>query len=139
MIAILDNDPKKCAEMLDDKSLDRMIKDIAQVLCNAHYFLSEGDYKKNYTAPLPLSAPNNKFIWIWSQWARECVANYKYLTELGIECNYEYQERFNKLHNSNLVIHWAYDNVPDLPVHLYEKDSMGDTIIKTGILGQKST
>ena len=39
MIYILDEDPKKCAEYLDDRSLDKMINDISRVLAHIHYIL----------------------------------------------------------------------------------------------------
>ncbi len=43
-IFILDHDPKKIAEMLDDKSLTKMIKDVAQVLCDAHEEVLQKQY-----------------------------------------------------------------------------------------------
>lgn len=122
-IYILDNDPAKCAQMLDDKSLDRMIKDIAQVLCNVHWevYYHEGiDRYKNKTLPPAkyLQASRNKSINTWAQWAKECAANYHCLVELGLSCIAESHAReiaasIGRKHRDTLK--WARDNVPDLP------------------------
>lgn len=130
-IYILDNDPKKIAEYLDDKSLDKMIKDIAQVLCNVHCsFIAENnkEYKpdimqlidvfklKDYFIKNPLKLYDK-----WTQWARECVANYKYLVNLGyalcdewqLRCTYKYGE--SKHHKLRQVLAWALLFEPILP------------------------
>lgn len=129
-IYILDDDTKKIAEALDDKSLDWMIKDIANVFKIVHgkiEFISSG-------------------INDWSKWARQCVANYEYLVSLGMELCIEYQYRFGKscwycdegyddedctclplnghhkdAHKKQLVIEWARDNIPDLPTWIITK------------------
>jgi hypothetical protein len=125
MIYILDNDPKKCAEALDDKSLDSMIRDIAQVLCNVHH----GTYPQLTNIPLkPTRDKIHQAIKLtgWGSWARECRANYLWLVELGDSLAVEYQYRFNKRSNKYMkTFHWARDNVPDLPLsgcQCYEKE-----------------
>lgn len=136
MIYILDNDPKLTAQYLDDKSLDKMIKDIAQVLCNAHHELNWKQYqlgqKRISDVPMLFTEyGTNKGLDEWSQWARECFSNYKYLVELGIECCREFHFRNGEKcdeekvydgddhcgawHKMRDVIDWARDNVPDLP------------------------
>lgn len=120
-IYILHNDPSKCAEMLDDKSLDLMIKDIAQVLCNTH---REGN--RRVYDPFLLTIPlayryKNKCINSWTQWARECKANYLYLVELAATCLNEasfrsYDAKYlESLKKWFTIIIWCNDNVPDLP------------------------
>jgi len=111
-IYILDNDHKKIAEYLDDKSLDKMIKNIAQVLCDVHLFKSFFHSKEIKDK--------------WSRWARECKANYLYLVELGFTLYSESVFRFGlKKINANRrdVIRWCYENVPDLPKRCF---SCGD-------------
>lgn len=136
MIYILDEDPKKTAEYLDDRSLGRMIKAIAQVLCNAHHeqsdYIDDPDY---FDTNIPLEwdgfilkkTKNSE----WSQWARQCRANYLYLVELALSLCRENVERFTnwvtihdldcetkdprEFYKKQLTIEWARDNVPDLP------------------------
>ncbi len=134
MIYILDQDPKKCAEMLDDKSLDKMILDIAQVLCNVHHIKSS-EYCKDgrivsdteyfsIVSKIPLSYKHDKgkitALLKWTRWARECKANYLGLVELGdnLLVEHEYRGGAWKGKERNVVkaIFWARDNVPDLPV-----------------------
>lgn len=129
-IYILDSDPHLAAQYLDDRSLNTMIKDVAQVLCNAHWLFCRitypefdatngAEYKFN-TALIPLKEKN--IYNGWSQWARECKANYEWLVELGIDLDCEWTFRFgyepgklDKHHKLWNVLLWARDNVPDLP------------------------
>lgn len=129
MIYILDNDPKLCAEMLDDRSLDSMIKDIAHVLNGVHYCLRDRDWKLIKASSKP-----------WIYWAIECRANYLYLAKLGIACIDErydrlgiFEEResgegpythcieYKKL-KQEATIEWAVANVPNLPDILWQGD-----------------
>lgn len=121
-IFILDNDPQKIAEYLDDRSLDSMIKDIAQVLTGCHQAIPEYWVFKNTINHLK-----------WIKWARECKANYLYLVDLGISCTEERYHRLGKFvtkreHDveyescveykelkAEAVIDWANENVPNLP------------------------
>lgn len=131
-IYILDNDPNLTVQALDDKSLDKQIKDIAQVLCNVHhyqfFFLPFPKKMADFCKHPPLKVSSNKHIQIWSHWTRKCKANYLYLVELGLACTVEWALRYNgymtpdkckesnKLAKLNTVICWARDNVPDLPI-----------------------
>src|SRR3954464_3197699 len=95
MIYILDNDPAKCAQMLDDKSLDKMIKDITQALRTVYldsiiHPLDKGRECWNDAVMhlgqgqwVPKEKSNHEK---WSIWARECKANYLYLVEMGLAC-----------------------------------------------------
>lgn len=107
-IYILDNDPKKCAEMLDDRSLNCMIRDIAHVLCNVHWIL----YPENNPPLKP------KMDCDFSRWARNCVANYKYLLELGQQCCIELNYRMKGLRENQIklekILLWTGNNIPDL-------------------------
>lgn len=141
-IYILDKDPQKIAEYLDDYSLNKMILNIAQVLCNAHFIhpLKEGICASSWI-PL-LQTKECK----WSEWVRKCKANYLYLAELGIASLKQYNYRFDlNLHMIEQAmidghpLEWARDNVPDLPLHVFEKDFMGHETIMNGLLGNLHT
>lgn len=113
MIYILDNDPAKSAEYLDDRSLDVQIQDIAQVLCNVDWETSDGGG--------PINWKYTKTLDSWTQWAKQCKANYlwlvKYLDNSLDERLYRSNlESLHKLYNKyRLIYEWARDNVPDLP------------------------
>lgn len=117
-IYILDNDSKKIADYLDDKSLDKMVQELAIVLCNAHCkYTQKPIYAVRADTLLPARRPNHKF----AVWARECVANYKYLVNLGyalcdewqLRCTYKYGE--SKHHKLRQVLAWALLFEPILP------------------------
>lgn len=104
-IYILHESPEITAQMLDDKSLEKQIKDISQVLQHVH----KDGYYKNY-------------INEWAIWARECKANYLWLVELGLDCTEEWEFRFTyeygkatKHHKLWNTLLWARENIPDLP------------------------
>jgi hypothetical protein len=110
--------PEETAQALTDKWIEKMIKDIAQVLCNAHHlqsdYINDPDYfDDNIPLPYSLHAIKKMPLTDWTDWTRECVANYEYLAKLGYFCDYEYFFRFDKLSKFNKIIHWARDNVPD--------------------------
>lgn len=135
-IYILHNDPKKCAEYLDDKSLDKMIKDIAQVLCNVHCDvtkLSEKEFFETYEPNMPLKGKYPKHE-KWSQWTRECKANYLYLVELAETCSRELNYRFEGLTEKQIriekILIWAIDNVPDLPKNYILRENNFEAILK---------
>jgi hypothetical protein len=128
MIYILDNNRILSAQYLDDLSLYRIIEDIAQVLCNVHawceFHKTEGKALKDKKIPLMPKDADNK----WSQWTRECRANYNWMVEYGLESSNEFTWRKHssqmlepEFHKSHSVIQWARDNIPDLPInHKYE-------------------
>ena len=105
-IFILDLDTKKCAEYHCDKHVVKMILETAQLLCGVHWMLgNEAQYKlshKNHPCAI---------------WARECVENYIWLCDLGIELCKEYTYRYGKRHKSQDVIEWCLINVPNLKVN----------------------
>lgn len=105
---------KETAQALDDKSLEKMIKALAQVLCGCHQAIPE------YWA-----FKNTKIHLKWISWACECLANYEYLLMLLDDLLKEYNFRFldnytvdtifNRLFNIFLFLR---DNAPDLPNYL---------------------
>ncbi len=121
--------PEETAQALDDKSLDKMIKSIAHALCNICYWSARyGQYtpyerSSYYKDDVPLK-PKGGDIFKWSDWARECRANYLELVTLGLVCCTEYAIRFTpdkdisayaaltkcKSHKLYSVIEWAAHN-----------------------------
>lgn len=115
MIWILDSTPEAIAQALDDRSLSRIIKDIAQVLCNVSHilhweYLEENkcckeprpdcgcyyDTLNNEETPLqPNSYLDKNYLIRWAVWARTCLANYHYLCDLAQECIVEFYFRKN--------------------------------------------
>lgn len=123
-IYILDNDHKLNAQYLDDKSLNKMIKDIAQVLCNVHWKHQRATYRyQKYN--IPLNVKENKTWNVWTGWTIQARANYLWLEDLGEQCLKEsfYRHaktqadgtRFIAPHKLEHIIRWARDNIPDLP------------------------
>jgi hypothetical protein len=108
--------PTETAKCLDDYSLNKMIKDVAQVLCGVHHLFvcNAKDLKK---IPLPLTNKNhtNGKNGKWIEWG-ECKANYLYLVLLGDQLIKEFHFRYRfSLDKYTQAIYWARDNVPNLP------------------------
>lgn len=144
-IYLLDQNPTTCAQMLDDKSLDKQIKAIANLLCFVHSykeFIKHDTKFDLYHKDIPLKPLRINLD--WQYWARECKQNYKFLVQLGLACcrewfyrgrddywdkeypynfdsKIEYENRYPslywpKFHYRQSVIEWARDNVPSLPL-----------------------
>lgn len=102
-IFVLDIDTKKCAEYHNNAHCIKMILESAQILCGVHWVLGK-------EAPYKLSHKNHPC----SIWARECIENYIWLTDLGIELCNEYTYRYNKRHKTQDIIEWCVMNQPNL-------------------------
>jgi hypothetical protein len=61
-------------------------------------------------APYGLSHKNHPC----SIWARECMENYVWLCDLGIELCEEYTYRYGKRHKSQDIIEWCMINLPNI-------------------------
>lgn len=90
-IFYLDSDPKKSAEMHNDRHVVKMILESAQLLSTAHRVIDniEDDstlYKKTHT-----NHPSAK-------WVRESSQHYDWLYNLFVELCKEYKYRYNKTH-----------------------------------------
>jgi hypothetical protein len=104
-IFFLDNDPKKCAEYHNNKHVVKMILETAQLLCGVHHIVDS-----QLEIPYKLSHKNHSC----SIWARECVENYVWLCDLGIELCKEYTHRYGKKHKSQQIIEWCMINIPNI-------------------------
>jgi len=102
-IFVLDTNPKIAAQMHNDKHVVKMILETAQLLCGVHH-MTGGD------APYKLSHRNHPC----SIWARECIENYIWLCDLGIELCAEYSHRYGKRHKSQDIIEWCLLNTPNI-------------------------
>ena len=102
-IFILDTNPKKCAKFHVDKHCVKMILETAQLLCGVHWVLG-GE------APYKLSHKNHPC----AIWTRECIENYIWLCDLGLELCEEYTYRYGKRHKSQDIIEWCLMNQPNL-------------------------
>ena len=104
-IFVLDKDPKKCAEYHNDKHVVKMILETAQLLCGVHHMA-----ESKLDIPYRLSHKNHPC----SIWARECIENYVWLCDLGMELCKEYTYRYGKRHKSQDIIEWCITNHPPL-------------------------
>jgi len=104
-IFVLDNDTKKCAVYHNDKHVVKMILEYAQLLCGAHHMTDS-----KYEIPYKLSHKNHPS----AIWTRECIENYIWLCDLGLELCDEYTYRYGKRHKTQDVIEWALLHNPKI-------------------------
>jgi len=104
-IFVLDLDPKKCAQDHSNTHVVKMVLETSQLLCGVHWVTDSQD-----TIPYKLSHKNHPC----SVWARECIENYNWLSELGIELCKEYTNRYSKRHKSQDVIEWCINHPPKI-------------------------
>jgi hypothetical protein len=112
-IFVLDLDPKKCAQYHANKHVIKMILESAQLLCGVHHVTDQVPTKYRPSTdqvPYKLSHKNHPC----SIWVRECVENYVWLCDLGLELCKEYTYRYGKRHKSQDVIEWCLVNQPNL-------------------------
>ncbi len=105
-IFVLDQDPKVCAKYHNNKHVVKMILETAQLLCGVHHMV-----ESKIEIPYKLSHKNHPC----SIWARECIENYVWLCDLGMELCLEYTYRYGKTHKSQDVLEWCITNLPDIP------------------------
>ena len=105
-IFVLDANPKKCAEYHVDKHSTKMCVEYAQLLCGSHHVT-----ESQYEIPYKLSHKNHPC----SIWVRECIENYIWLCDLGLELCEEYTYRYGKRHKSQDIIEWCLLNTPNIP------------------------
>lgn len=108
-IFVLDLDPKKCAQYHLNSHAVKMVLETSQILCGVHWMSGISQYD----IPYKLSHKNHPC----SIWARECIENYQWLCNLGIELCEEYTYRYGKRHKSQDVIEWCIDNQPKIRIN----------------------
>jgi hypothetical protein len=82
-----------------------MILETAQLLCGVQHIVNS-----QLDIPYKLSHKNHPC----SIWARECVENYVWLCDFGIELCKEYTHRYGKKHKSQQIIEWCMINIPNI-------------------------
>ena len=107
-IFVLDEDVKKCAEYHLDKHSTKMCVEYSQILCSVHHMTNS-----ELSIPYRLTHKNHPC----SIWARECIENYIWLCDLGLELCKEYTHRYDKRHKSQNIIEWCIINKPNLPTY----------------------
>ena len=107
-IFVLDQDPKVCAKYHNNKHVVKMILETAQLLCGVHHMV-----ESKIEIPYKLSHKNHPC----SIWARECIENYVWLCDLGMELCLEYTYRYGKTHSTDTKLREALAKLPDnIPV-----------------------
>jgi hypothetical protein len=106
-IFVLDENPKLAAQYHVNSHASKMCVEYAQLLCSVHHITKNDD---NKTIPYRLTHKNHPS----SIWARECIENYIWLTDLANETCKEYSHRYGRRHKSQDVVDWAICNLPEL-------------------------
>lgn len=114
-IFVLDLEPKQCAEYHNNRHAVKMVVEYAQLLCGVHHMteqaIGQAIGQATEQVPYKLSHKNHPC----SIWARECLENYIWLCDLGLELSKEYTHRYGKRHKSQDIIEWCMTNLPNLP------------------------
>jgi hypothetical protein len=114
-IFYLDNDPKVCAEMHNDKHCIKMILEYAQLLSTAHRVLDgvlttdRGGKSGRQRTTYILSDNRDAMLYRATHinhpsaiWCRQSYANYVWLSKLLTELCREYTYRYGKIHKVEL-------------------------------------
>lgn len=102
-IFYLDPDPQRCAEMMHDKHVVKMILETAQILstvCHRHGTWCEGMYR-----PTHANHPSTR-------WAGDSATNFYWLVEHGQHLCDEYRYRYDRWHKSMRVIELCAAEAP---------------------------
>jgi len=101
--------PRICAMMHCDKHVVKMILETAQMLC-AVWHIVDPDHEF-HDPPYKLAHKNHPC----TIWARESLANYNWLCQLGLELSKEYTYRYGKRHASESYIKDMSEMIPPIP------------------------
>jgi hypothetical protein len=98
-IFVLHENPVECAKMYCDQHNNKIILEIAQMLCDAFNL-------QKIPAPYKLCHPNHPV----TKWVRQSKENFEWAVEHVLALYEEKMFRTNKGHKSIDVIQWAIDN-----------------------------
>lgn len=103
-IFVLHSDPIQAAIYHCDKHCVKMVLESAQMLCtNLNLKYIQTPYKScHVNHPCTI-------------WARQTRSNFLWLCELGLSLCYEYTFRYGKVHASEKVINFCYENSGNIP------------------------
>ena len=107
-IFVLSTIPRDAAEAHCDKHVVKMILETAQLLYCVHWMT-------NPAALLPTAYRKTHPNHPCAIWARESLANYRWLCELGDCLCKEYTFRYGKTHKTSAHLEWLAENLPPLP------------------------
>lgn len=107
-IFLLDFDPKKAARFHCDKHVVKMILETAQLLYCAHWMINSAlllpnAYRKTH--------PNHPC----AVWTRESLANYDWLSDLGMALCDEFVFRYGHAHKTHAHLMWLSVHRPAIP------------------------
>ena len=101
-IFVLNQDPIKAADMQHNKHVVKMVLESTQMLCGAFDIESNPPYKRtHYNHPCSI-------------WARTSKENYEWLLIHALALANEYTRRYNRIHASEKVIDWCWNNYEEL-------------------------
>ena len=124
-IFFLDRDPRRCAEMHNDKHVVKMILEYAQLLSTAHRILdgvqsvgvsASGRKATRYVLQDSRDAVLYKATHVnhpSAKWARDSVANYSWLYNLFAELCKEYTRRYGRAHLTEQKLSGVLASPPD--------------------------
>jgi len=123
-IFFLDKDPTLAAQSMCNKHVVKMILESAQLLCTTHHVTGQVELPERFYKPTHKNNPCTK-------WLREHDANYDWLVLHAISLCDEYTYRYGKIHKSEEIIRWCFNNIPHIrswrfknnmfyPANLYE-------------------
>lgn len=104
-IFFLHMNPTLCALYHVDKHVVKMILETCQLLCSVHYMVLSP-----YIPPYKLTHKNHPC----AIWARNSLANYIWLVELGKALCEEYTYRYNKIHKCQQILFQLENNLPPI-------------------------
>lgn len=96
-IFFLDVEPRLAALYHNDVHVIKMILESAQLLSTAHQHWNNGDISTELYRPTHIHHP-------CTQWLMESTENYRWLYELFVELEKQYEQRFGKKHKSYVLL-----------------------------------
>jgi hypothetical protein len=114
-IFYISSNPVKCAKVLDDLRLNKMIIETAQLLSTTVHMISY-DKDKNITARVYKATHINHPC---AKWCRDSRTSFIWLFRYFICLNKEYYKRKNKLHKSYNLVIWFEEFLKTGPIFYY--------------------
>lgn len=126
-IFVVDVNPKKAANYLCDKHVNKMLIESCQMLSTAHRVLDGNEYTEMSKGKIPRKIKRYKlddkktektlykasFInHPCSVWCRETSSNYKWLAIHALELSSEYTRRYKKIHSCENLAVFLHNRTP---------------------------
>lgn len=108
---LLSRDPRACARMYNNPHVVKMILELCQLLCVAHWMKGDLDM-----LPEAFYRPTHERHPV-SIWVRQCEANYQFTVDLALALCDEYYERYGykrqRHHKCRTLLLWLSRHRPD--------------------------